>query len=125
MDSDNFIIKIENFDEKDNPIPYYSICILANGDILAKNIQKINLSNIPKSISKIDLNKLIDEFIDIYFFAMKDKYIQNRDISLPCTNLSIKWQKKYKKIIFDNSSDVPPELIELKKLIEQILCIEQ
>ena len=124
MDSDNFIIKIEKFDKKD-PAICYSICILTTGDVLVKNIHKIDLNRVPKRISKTDLNKLIDEFIDIYFFAMKDSYIQNKDISFPYTNLSIKWQNKFKKIQFDHSPNVPPELISFKKLVEQILSIEQ
>ena len=125
LDSDNFIIKIEKFDKKDANAICYSICILTTGDVLVQNIHKIDFKRVPTRISKTDLNKLIDEFIDIYFFAMKDSYIQNKDNSFPNTNLSIKWQNKFKKIEFDNSPNVPPELISFKKLVEQILCIEQ
>ena len=125
LDSDNFIIKIEKFDKKDPNAICYSICVLTTGDVLGKNTHKLDFTRVPKRISKTDLNRLIDEFIDIYFFAMKDSYIQNKDNFSPYTNLSIKWQNKFKKIEFDDSPNVPPELISFKKLVEQILCIEQ
>ena len=125
LDSDNFIVKIEKFDKKDPNAICYSICILTTGDVLVKHTHKIDFKRVPKRISKTDLNRLIDAFIDIYFFAMNDSYIQNKDNSFSYTNLYIKWKNKFKKIEFDNSPNVPSELISFKKLVEQILCIEQ
>ena len=65
---DNFIIKMEKYDKKDNTRDY-SISILPDGSILYDDKEKIKSNNISSKISEAALSRLIDEFIDIYFFC--------------------------------------------------------
>jgi hypothetical protein len=95
-----------------------------DANILYKGTENINFTNIQHKISEEDLGRLIDEFIDIYFFALNDNYMQNTDMNMPRTEISVKWQNKYKKVVFDeNISHVPAKLIEFQKLVEKTLGI--
>ena len=88
----------------------------------------IKNNNSRKLLSKIDiqsLNLLIDELIDIYFFALDDQYTLNSDKNTPLIILSVKWQGKFKKVVYDNNSKVPAKLIEFQKLIEQTVGVHK
>ena len=122
---DNFIIKMEKYSKKVNNIPDYSVSILPDGTILYKGTENINSSKIQHKISEGSLGQLIDEFIDIYFFALNDKYTNDTDNNMPKMEISVKWQNKHKKVVFDNSSQVPTRLAEFQKLIEKTLGISQ
>ena len=122
--NNNFIIKLEKYEKENNKL-LYSIFILSDGSILYKEKEKISSNNQSSKISEGSLGRLIDEFIDIYFFAMNDKYIENNDKSTFRIELSVKWQTKHKKIVFDDNPRVPVELIEFQKLIEQTIGIKK
>ena len=122
--NNNFIIKLQKY-QKENNMLDYSISILSDGSIVYKEKEKINSNNLPSKISEGSLGRLIDEFIDIYFFAMNDRYIQTNDKNTFRIELSVKWQTKHKKIVFDNNPLVPPELVEFQKLIEQTMGIKK
>lgn len=114
---------MEKYSKKVNNIPDYSVSILPDGTILYKVTENINSSKIQHKISEASLGQLIDEFIDIYFFALNDKYTNDADNNMPKMEISVKWQNKHKKVVFDNSSQVPTRLAEFQKLIEKTLGI--
>ena len=102
----------------------FSISILSDGTIEYKKNEYINLTNSKKKITEADLGRLIDEFIDIYFFALNDEYIQNKVKMSSRIEISVNWQNKHKKVIFEeNSSNVPTKLVEFQKLINKTLEI--
>ena len=114
---------MEKYSKKDNNIPDYSVSIQPAGDIIYKGTENIHSKNIPNKISEEDLGRLIDEFIDIYFFAFNDEYLQNTNSDRCRIEISVRWQNKHKKVVFNNSSQVQHSLVEFQKLIEKALGI--
>jgi len=116
---------MEQRDKKYNDI-HYSLTILNDGKV--EYLGKRNVKTTGARISRIsanDLSKLIDEFIDIYFFALKDKYEICQNQNAPIILVSVSWQNKFKQVIHDSDCKTPVELIEFEHMIDKITQLNQ
>ena len=121
----HFLIKMEERDKKFDDI-HYSITIMNDGKVEYQGIRNVKTTGTKVSkISDNELNSLIDEFIDIYFFALKDKYEICQKENVPIVVVSVSWKNKFKQIVHDRDCKIPTELIEFEHMIEKITELNQ
>jgi Domain of unknown function (DUF6438) len=117
--------------------PLYYLHIDGDGNIEYHGIS--NVKTLGKHITKIspkDLENLIFEFKNVYFFSFKDSYGTVSDQSilgqekqqqqLQQTTVSLKLGDKYKSVKFlDEGYKVPSQLKNVVKTIEKITKVDQ
>ena len=124
--------------EHDSPIkgPRYYLHIDGDGNIEYHG--KSNVKTLGKHILKIspkDLENLVFEFKNVYFFSFKDSYgtvsdqsslSQQQEQRLQHTTVSLKLEGKYKSIKFlDEGYKVPSQLKNMVKTIEKLTKVDQ
>lgn len=111
--------------------PNYSIYIDGNGNVEYNGIS--NVKRIGKYITKIsaqDLNRLIREFNNIYFFSFKNSYeiSSNQSISQPQqeTSISLRLGDRYKIVKYvEGAYRLPTELKNLVEITERVTRVGQ
>ena len=111
--------------------PSYSIHVDGNGNIEYNGIS--NVKTIGKYITKIspqDLNRLIREFNNIYFFSFKNSYevSSNQSFSQPQqeTSISLTLGDRYKIVKYvEGAYSLPTELKNVVEIIERVTKVDQ
>jgi hypothetical protein len=111
--------------------PSYSIHVDGDGNIEYNGIS--NVKTIGKYITKIspqDLNHLIREFNNIYFFSFKNSYeiSSNQSISQPQqeTSISLTLGDRYKIVKYvEGAYRLPTELKNLVEIIERVTKVDK
>ena len=114
---DNVIITL-NRDACFGTCPVYSLVIYGNGTVFYKGDRYVNLTgNKIYYIPKGDVQLLVDEFIEINYFALEDEYLGSIT-DFPSTTTSITINNKTKNI-YDYISG-PKKLKDLERKIDEV-----
>ena len=106
--------------------PVYSLTILGNGKIVYRGIKNVKVSGTRTAqLSKSDIKELVDEFINIYYFALKDRYDEANILGLPSVTTSITLDEKTKSIFHNQGSPAPRGLSTLEDKIDEITNANQ
>jgi Domain of unknown function (DUF6438) len=117
-----------------NKGPKYYLHIDGDGNIEYHGISNVKM--VGKHISKIspkELENLVFEFKNVYFFSFNDNYGPASDQydlaqeqQLQQTSVALKLGDKYKSVKFlDEGSNMPSQLKNLVKTIEKITRVDQ
>jgi hypothetical protein len=118
--SNNIVIKMERH-VTGGSSPGYSLAITRDGKVIYEGIKNVNIIGSQTShISESALNKLINEFINIYYFALKDKYGESNISDAPCVTTSISLDGKNKKIFHCPGSSAQQGLSALEGKIDEV-----
>jgi hypothetical protein len=100
----------------------YSLNIGGTGKVEYNGLS--NVKTLGKRLTKIsteDLNRIIHEFQDLYFFSFKDSYEpSNQSNPEQQIAVSLRLGDKYKSVKYSDGSRIPLGLKELVKEIEKI-----
>jgi Domain of unknown function (DUF6438) len=115
--------------------PLYYLHIDGDGNIEYRGISNVNtLGKHTTKISPKDLENLIFEFKNVYFFSFKDSYgtvsdqssLGQEEQQQQQTTVSLKLGDKYKSVKFlDEGYKVPSQLKNVVKTIEKITKVDQ
>jgi hypothetical protein len=102
--------------------PVYSLTIFGNGNVVYEGIKNVNTTGIlTYQIPKDGVRELVNEFINIYYFALKDKYTDSSNAScLGMVTTSINMNGRTKTVLDDKSSYAPAQLRELEDKIDNV-----
>jgi hypothetical protein len=109
-------------------LPVYSLTINGNGSVIyqgTRNVAKNGM--VTYRIPKASVRELTNEFIKIYYFALKDRYI---DPTAKVTNhtivtTSINMNGQMKTIVDNHNSYAPGTLRQLEDKIDQLTNSKQ
>jgi Domain of unknown function (DUF6438) len=115
---------------KDIHSPEYSLTIYGDGTVVYKGIKNVKILGEQTSrISESELNKLVNKFIDIYYFALKDKYDKPNNklnnSTLPIVTTALTLEGKNKAVYHDRGSQEHQPLTELEDKIDAITNSKQ
>jgi hypothetical protein len=117
--SNNIVIKMERH-VTGGSSPAYSLAIARDGKVIYEGIKNVKIIGGQTShISESALNELINEFINIYYFALKDKYGES-NLDAPCVTTSISLDGKNKKIYHCPGSSAQQGLSALEDKIDEV-----
>ena len=129
LESRNTIIITIERRSTGNIAPSYSLTINGDGTIIYHGIENVKTIGKQKGrISEKDVNQLVNEFINIYYFALKDRYDTMADPSASSTHIvttSILLNGKTKKVFHVQESIAPYGLSVLEDKIDKITNSKQ
>jgi uncharacterized protein DUF6438 len=101
--------------------PAYSLTIRGNGKVVYHGIKNVKVSGTHTAqLSKTDMKELVDEFVNIYYFALKDRYDEATILGSPSVTTSITLDQRTKSIFHNHGSPAPKGLSELEDKIDKI-----
>jgi len=102
--------------------PVYSLTIFGNGTVVYQGIKNVNTTGTHTyQIPKDRARELVNEFISIYYFALKDKYGNSSSTSsVDTVTTSININGRTKTILDDKSSYAPEPLRALEDKIDNV-----
>jgi Domain of unknown function (DUF6438) len=102
--------------------PVYSLTIFGNGSVVYQGIKNVNTTGIHTyQIPKDRARELVNEFINIYYFALKDKYSDSSNASsIETVTTSININGRTKTILDEKTSYAPESLRVLEDKIDNI-----
>ena len=118
---DSTVITMQRHGTPDGISPVYSLTVHGNGSVIYNGIRNVDISGIETyQIPKDKGRELVNEFINIYYFALKDKYIDSTNASsLDRVTTSININGRIKTVLDDKSSYAPASLRALEDKIDQ------
>ena len=124
---DSAVVSMKRHGTANGLFPVYSLTIHGNGSVIYNGIKNVETSGVQTyQISKDKAREIVNGFINIYYFALKDKYYDPSNAStLPVVTTSINIDGKTKTIIDDHSSYTPPALRALEDKIDQLANSEK
>jgi predicted metal-dependent hydrolase len=106
--------------------PSYSLTILGNGKIVYHGIKNVKVVGTKTAqLSKSEVKELVDEFVNIYYFALKDRYDEASILAMPSVTTSITLDEKTKRIFHNQGSPAPRGLSVLEDKIDKITHANQ
>ena len=126
MESIREIVEIIIQHTSPNEGPIYSLRIDENGTVDYNGIR--NVKTLGKLISKIspqELQSIIFQFENYYFFSFRDSY-ELSDQHQQQTTISLRLGDQYKKIKYAEEGDLaPPTLKHIVRIVEKITKVDQ
>jgi hypothetical protein len=124
---DSAVITMQRNGTANGLFPIYSLTIYGNGSVIYKGIKNVETSGIQTyQIPKDRARELVNGFINIYYFALKDKYSDSSNASnLPVVTTSINMDGKTKTVLDNHSSYAPAPLRALEDKIDQLTNSKQ
>jgi hypothetical protein len=111
---------------RDGHFPIYSLTIYEDGVILYEGIKNVcTVGKRELRINEDTLNQLVYEFINIYYFALNDKYLNLKSDSCAIVITSIRLDTKSKSITHEHGSNAPKTLSELEDKIDLVVNSRQ
>lgn len=103
--------------------PVYKLSISGDGEVIYEGTGFVNITGTQTSqISQDEIKELVDEFYNVNYFTLKDKYdAPIKDV--PTTITSITIEGKTKKVV--NYYGAPKKLDELENKIDEITNSKQ
>lgn len=99
--------------------PVYSLTISSDGTVMYDGIKNVKIKGLQRThISEKSVEELVHEFINIYYFALKDRYGESDSSNQPFTLTSISMARKSKKVIHHHGSLAPQGLSALEDKID-------
>ena len=103
--------------------PSYSLNINGTGNVEYNGMSNVKmLGKRFTNISEEDLDRIIHEFQDLYFFSFKDDYKSSNHSNPERQQISVSLRlgDKYKNVKYSDASNIPSGLKEIVKEIEKI-----
>jgi hypothetical protein len=124
---DGAVITMQRNGHGNAPFPIYSLTIHDNGSVIYNGIKNVATSGVKTyQIPKDKAGELINEFINIYYFSLEEKYGDSKKASnLPVVITSININGQTKTVVDDHSSYAPPHLRQLEDKIDQLANSKQ
>ncbi len=124
---DSAVITLQRHGTANEVLPVYSLTIYGNGNVIYNGINNVNTSGIQTyQIPRDRASELVNEFINIYYFALKDKYIDSSNASSTLmVTTSINLNGKTKTVLDDHSAYAPSTLRALENKIDQFTNSKQ
>lgn len=124
LSSDPLVIQLERSSEHG---PAYTITIYGDGRVVYEGIKKVRIVGIRDAyITRDNLDELLDEFQNVYFFSFNDVYFDSGDKDiLGYVTTSITINKESKKVKRYENSARPGGLIELENSIDRFVNSKQ
>ena len=124
---DNAVITMQRHGTANRLFPVYSLTIYGNGSVIYNGIKNVDTTGAQTyQIPKDRARELVNTFINIYYFALKEKYSDSSNASTsPVVTTSININGKTKTVLDDHSSYAPPTLRALEDMIDQIANSKQ
>ncbi len=98
--------------------PDYALTIYGNGTVNYEGRNFVAVTGTrTASISSGNVRELVNNFYDIHYFSLRDKYVDQVS-DLPTTTTSISVDGRFKKIV--DYYGAPVELMQLENRIDQI-----
>lgn len=119
---DSAVITMQRNNTANGISPVYSLTIFGNGSVVYQGIKNVNTTGIHTyQIPKDGARELVNEFINIYYFALKDKYGDSSNAtSVDTVTTSININGRTKTILDDKSSYAPESLRALEDKIDNV-----
>jgi hypothetical protein len=119
---DSAVITMQRNSTANSISPVYSLTIFGNGSVVYQGIKNVNTTGIHTyQIPKDGARELVNEFINIYYFALKDKYGDSSSASsVDTVTTSININGRTKTILDDKSSYAPEPLRALEDKIDNV-----
>lgn len=125
---DSAVITLKREGKGNALLPIYSLTVYGNGSVIYKGTKNVATSGMVNyHIPKASVRELSNEFIKIYYFALKDKYsdptakVANNAI----VTTSINMNGEIKTILDDHNSYGPVTLRQLEDKIDQLTNSKQ
>ena len=88
--------------------PAYSLTITGDGKVIYHGIKNVKVVGTQTAqLSKSEVKELVDEFVNIYYFALKDRYDEASILAMPSVTTSITLDEKTKRIFHNQASPAP------------------
>jgi hypothetical protein len=119
---DTAIITMQRHGTPDGASPVYSLTVHGNGSVTYRGIRNVDTTGIQTyQIPKDKARELVNEFINIYYFALQDEYNNSSNASSSDTvTTSINMNGKTKSIVDNKNSYGPESLRALEDKIDQV-----
>jgi hypothetical protein len=119
---DSAVVSMKRHGTANGLFPVYSLTIHGNGSVIYNGFKNVETSGVQTyQIPKDKAREIVNGFINIYYFALKDKYYDPSSAStLPLVTTSIIIGGKTKTVIDDHSSYAPVTLRALEDKIDQL-----
>lgn len=119
---DSAVMTMQRHETPGGKTPVYSLTIHGNGSVIYNGIKNVDTSGIQSyQIPKDKARELANEFINIYYFALKDNYSNSSNASnLSMVTTSISMNGRTKTVVDDKSSYAPQPLRALEDKIDQV-----
>jgi hypothetical protein len=119
---DSAVITMQRNSTTNGTSPVYSLTIFGNGSVVYQGSKNVNTTGIHTyQIPKERARELVNEFINIYYFALKDKYGDSSNAtSFDTVITSININGRTKTILDDKSSYAPEPLRALEDKIDNV-----
>jgi len=124
---DSAVVSMNRHGTANGLFPVYSLTIHGNGSVIYNGIKNVETSGVQTyQIPKDKAREIVNSFINIYYFALKDRYYgPSNASSLPVVTTSINIDGRTKTVIDDHSSYAPSTLRELENKIDQLVNSEK
>jgi hypothetical protein len=104
-----------------NPPPVYSLTIFGSGEVVYNGIENVKIKGTQRThISENSFEELVHEFINIYYFALKDRYGESDTSNQPYVATSISMDGKTKRVYHYHRSPAPLGLSVLEDKIDKM-----
>jgi hypothetical protein len=125
--NDDILITMERYADMESPVPVYTLIVSGNGRVVYDGIRNVKIVGREiGQISKTNVNELVNEFINVYYFALKDKYDEPNMPGRPIVTTSISMDGKTKTVLHNHASRAAPEgLSVLEDKIDKITNSQQ
>jgi hypothetical protein len=105
--------------------PAYSVELFGNGTVLFNGLDYTAVKGKQTSqVSQVQIKELVDKFNKVDFFGLQEAYDIYR-FDVPITTTSISLEGKTKIVKHSNSPNVPEELLDLERKIEETAGTEK
>ena len=124
---DSAVITMQRHGTQDGMSPVYSLTVHGNGSVIYKGIRNVDTTGTQAyQIPKDKARELVNEFINIYYFALQDRYTDSLNASSSdMVTTSITMNENSKTVIDDYGSYAPPTLRALEDKIDEITNSKQ
>ena len=124
---DSAVITMQRHGTQDGMSPVYSLTVHGNGTVIYKGIRNVDTTGVQTyQIPKDKARELVNEFINIYYFALQDRYTDSLNASSSdMVTTSITMNENSKTVIDDRGAYAPPTLRALEDKIDEITNSKQ
>lgn len=119
---DSAVITMQRHGTPDGLSPVYSLTVHGNGSVTYQGMSNVDKTGIETyQIPKDKAREVINEFINIYYFALQDKYSGSSNASsLGMVTTSINIDGRTKTVLDDQNSYAPESLRALEDKIDEV-----
>jgi len=121
----DIIIKMER-QMRGNEGPNYSLTISGDGNVIYEGRRGMKING--ESTTVLDertVQELVNDFMNLYFFDLEDKYGETKGSNLDMATLSLKLGERKKTVLHIHGSRAPSGLLRLEDTIDKVTNSKQ